>query len=72
MNRALTIVLLAILAAGPLSAQAPLDLMMRVDRSNNAADPEMYVDYSADPDDGPRGHCHGGSRTGSRWSRAQP
>ena len=27
--------------------------MMRVDRSNNAADPEMYVDYSADPDDVP-------------------
>ena len=53
MNRALTIVLLAILSAGPLSAQAPLDLMMRVDRSNNAADPEMYVDYSADPDDVP-------------------
>jgi hypothetical protein len=40
MTRSLTTALLALLVAGPLAAQAPAGLMMRVDRSNNAADPD--------------------------------
>lgn len=40
MTRAWTIALLALGVAGPAAAQTPADLMMRVDQSNNAADPD--------------------------------
>lgn len=40
MIRRLSLALLALLAAGPVAAQAPSGLMMRVDQSNNAADPD--------------------------------
>jgi hypothetical protein len=40
MIRRLAFALLAVLVAAPLAAQAPEGLLMRVDRSNNAADPD--------------------------------
>jgi hypothetical protein len=40
MTRALTIALLALAFGGPVLAQAPEGLMMRVDRSNNPQDPD--------------------------------
>lgn len=40
MIRRLPLALLALLAAAPLAAQAPEGMMMRVDRSTNAADPD--------------------------------
>ncbi|MEX1258013.1 MAG: hypothetical protein WEG36_10370 [Gemmatimonadota bacterium] len=40
MTRALSITLLALVFSGPVAAQAPAALMMRVDQSNNAADPD--------------------------------
>jgi hypothetical protein len=44
MPRLLTLALLGLLLAGPLAAQLPDGLMMRIDRSTNAADPDDVPD----------------------------